>query len=84
VGTYRGHFEIFQTGGQSFRGTAHQESPKISTPMVQGRISRNRVSFKATFSSLESWSGTLSGSDQMQGTATTGSVGNCTWRASRN
>ena len=51
--------------------------------MVQGTINGNRVSFKATFSSLERWNGTLSGSDRMQGTVKTGSVGNCTWRASR-
>jgi hypothetical protein len=83
VGTYRGAFQISQTAASAFRGTAHQESPKISTPIVNGVISGNSISFNATFSSLESWRGTLSGSGRMQGTVTTSSVGNCTWRASR-
>jgi hypothetical protein len=83
VGTYRGSFQISQTGASSFRGTANQVSPKISTSLVNGVINGNRISFNATFSSFESWSGTLSGSGRMQGTVTTSSVGNCTWRASR-
>jgi hypothetical protein len=83
VGTYRGTFQISQTGTNSFGGTAHQESPKISTPIVNGTISGNRVSFSGTFSSLENWNGALSGSGRMQGTVTTSAVGNCTWHASR-
>src|SRR5262249_32571665 len=62
IGSYRGNFQFSQTGAHSLRGTAHQVSPQISSEIFDAAINGNRVSFKVTFSSVETWTGSLSGS----------------------
>jgi hypothetical protein len=83
IGTYRGTFRLSQTGAAGFHGSFEQQSPKMSGTVFDGVISGSRVSFKATFSAVETWQGSLSGPGRMQGTVTGSTAGGCTWTARR-
>jgi hypothetical protein len=83
IGTYRGTFKLSQTGATSFSGSFVQEAPKMSGRVFDGEIDGNRVSFKATFSAVETWQGSLAGPGRMQGTVRGSSAGGCTFTARR-
>jgi hypothetical protein len=90
LGSFSGTFQLSQAGANSFNGTVRQETNGASGTVTRGSIQGNRVSFTVTLSGggwpttrVEQWSGSLSGSRIMQGTATTPSVGSCSWSASR-
>jgi hypothetical protein len=82
-GTFRGTFRLSQTDGSSFQGSFSQEAPKIAGTVFDGKIQGRRVSFKATFSAVETWEGTLSSPGRMEGKVTGSNAGGCTWSARR-